>query len=615
MTHYTETVLLMYYTNKGTPIVGATFPDPSFRALVETFDENNNGYLSQLEIDEITEIHVTNEDAYDWCNDAYSLVGIEYLTGLYILEWDLDIHDTGICPGNFMELDLQNNQDLSSVTVRGGCLRELYVKGLPILNWLDCAHNQLNDLDLSDLPRLTNLLMGSNWLTSINLSKLTALEYLDISANELTTVDLSKLTKLQYLYCADNKLSSLDVSKLARLTDLYCGGNPFTSLTLTNNTKLQWLTCTNSKLTSLNLSKNTALKSVDVSHSKDLTSLTPGINSNIEWLRLIGCDSLASINISRCTKLKKTVTNKKGITEDGVTYIQYATYDDYNEPVYSIVANLGLVLFYETPKAQEVKSGTDATFTCKAAGNGTVSYQWQYLIPGESSWKNVSAASGKKSSYTLTTAPRHDGYQYRCKVTNMYGKSVYSSKVTLRVLGILTPPSAISTLPGKTVKFTVKATGTDLVYQWQFKKPGETTWQNVAAESGKTASYSLKAEVRHDGYTYRCRVKNAAGTVWSKTAVLTIIVTPEITQQPKSISTTAGKTAAFTVKATGGALSYQWYYKKPGETTWQKVSASSGKTASYSLTVEARHNGYQYRCKITNAAGSVTSVTVTLTVK
>ena len=365
----------------------------------------------------------------------------------------------------------------------------------------------------------------------------------------------------------------------------------------------------------LNVSKNTALKTLDCSDSSSLKTLKLGTNSVLDALRCIRNSKLTSVNISSCSKLKQTVGNKKGFVEDGKTYIQYAVYDEYDNPEICIQADLGLVLFYKMPKNVNTCAGKTASFSVKASGNGKLTYQWQYQKPGETSWNDVSAENGKKASYSLTTKPRHDGYKYRCKVTNLYGTSVYSSAVTLRVLGITTQPSPVSTAVGKTAVFTVEATGPDLQYQWYYKKPGETIWTVVTAASGKTASYSLTVKERHDGYQYFCRVTNAAGTVDSKAVKLTVVVTPTISSQPKSVSVIAGNPATFTVAASGGGLSYQWYYKKPGETTWQKVTAESGKTASYTLTVKERHNGYKYYCEITNAAGTVSSNTVKLTVK
>ena len=97
-------------------------------------------------------------------------------------------------------------------------------------------------------------------------------------------------------------------------------------------------------------------------------------------------------------------------------------------------------------------------------------------------------------------------------------------------------------------------------------------------------------------------------------ATLTVLVKPAITTQPSDKTVTAGATATFTVVASGEGLSYQWYYQKPGTSTWNACS-NSGTSASYSVVTAARHNGYQYKCVVTNAAGSVTSNTAALTVK
>ena len=90
-------------------------------------------------------------------------------------------------------------------------------------------------------------------------------------------------------------------------------------------------------------------------------------------------------------------------------------------------------------------------------------------------------------------------------------------------------------------------------------------------------------------------------------------ILPRIVSQPETVTVDAGETAVFTVKA-NGATAYRWQYQKPGSSTWTNVS-SNGASATYTLTTAARHNGYTYRCKVTNAAGSVYTKAVTLTVK
>lgn len=88
---------------------------------------------------------------------------------------------------------------------------------------------------------------------------------------------------------------------------------------------------------------------------------------------------------------------------------------------------------------------------------------------------------------------------------------------------------------------------------------------------------------------------------------------PTIITQPKSITVTAGETASFEVVASGSGLSYQWWYRKPGDTGWTAVK-SNGSSATYTLATQERHNGYTYRCKVKNSFGSVESAEVTLTV-
>ena len=86
------------------------------------------------------------------------------------------------------------------------------------------------------------------------------------------------------------------------------------------------------------------------------------------------------------------------------------------------------------------------------------------------------------------------------------------------------PTSQKDALPGKTVTFSVQATGTEpLGYQWQWKqfgKKGEKDrWQNVSTEGSTFQVMGVKAS--HAGY-YRCVVSNCAGSETSQRASLTV---------------------------------------------------------------------------------------------
>ena len=264
------------------------------------------------------------------------------------------------------------------------------------------------------------------------------------------------------------------------------------------------------------------------------------------------------------------------------------------------------------PSSQKVNEGAKAMF--KVVATGATGYQWYYQKSNDSTWYAVSN-NGTSATYTLTTAARHNGYKYKVKVSNSAGY-IWSNTVTLTVTTadeptITTQPTNQTVNEGANVTFKVVASNAES-YQWHYQKPNDSTWYAVS-NNGTSATYSLTTAARHNGYKYRVKVSNSAGYVWSNTVTLTVNLKPVITGQPSNVSTVVGKTVTFKVTATG-ATSYQWYYQKPGETTWIAVT-NNGTSATYTLTVATRHNGYKYKCEVINAAGSVYSNIVTLTVK
>ena len=84
-----------------------------------------------------------------------------------------------------------------------------------------------------------------------------------------------------------------------------------------------------------------------------------------------------------------------------------------------------------------------------------------------------------------------------------------------------------------------------------------------------------------------------------------------IVGQPKDTLAGEGKTAKITVQAVGDGLTYAWYYKKAGASSFKKSGNQLTETLSIKMT-EAWH-GAQFYCVVTDAYGkSVQSNTVTL---
>jgi hypothetical protein len=168
---------------------------------------------------------------------------------------------------------------------------------------------------------------------------------------------------------------------------------------------------------------------------------------------------------------------------------------------------------------------------------------------------------------------------------------------------ITTQPTSQTVNVGQGVTFSVVASGTaPLSYQWQ---------KNGANIAGATsASYTIGAAQASDAGTYSVVVSNSAGSVTSSTATLTVNVAPSITSRPASLTITAGQPASFNVVATGTApLSYQWQKSVSGN--WTNVGTNS---ATLAISAAASTDAGSYRVIVSNAVGSVTSNTATLTV-
>ncbi len=178
---------------------------------------------------------------------------------------------------------------------------------------------------------------------------------------------------------------------------------------------------------------------------------------------------------------------------------------------------------------------------------------------------------------------------------------------------ITAQPKNVTVVADNTATFTVTAEDADS-YQWQYSTNKGKSWADSPATGNKTAALKVAAAAYKNGYQYRCLVTNSAGTVTSSAATLTVVAKPSITTQPRNQTAAAGTTATFTVTAAGNNLSYQWQYSTNNGKSWGKSPATGNTTATLKVYVTAAKNGYQYRCIVTNEAGTATSGAAVLTV-
>ena len=266
-----------------------------------------------------------------------------------------------------------------------------------------------------------------------------------------------------------------------------------------------------------------------------------------------------------------------------------------------------------TQQPQSVTAGVGETveFAVKASGAG-LSYQWYYKKVGASwtKWPGHTTAS--------TSAVSNDswnGMQVRCQVTDERGNTENSETATITVmipLAVTQQPQSVTSYIGDTVKFAVKASGSGLSYQWFYRKSGASSWTKWPGHT--TATTSAISNDSWNGMQVRCAVTDSNGsTIHSEAATVTLCYPLEITQQPQSVTANVGDTVKFAVKASGSGLSYQWYYRKSGASSWTKWPGHT--TATTSATSNESWNGMQVRCTVTDSMGSKAqsnSATVTL---
>lgn len=178
---------------------------------------------------------------------------------------------------------------------------------------------------------------------------------------------------------------------------------------------------------------------------------------------------------------------------------------------------------------------------------------------------------------------------------------------------ITSQPVSVTQTVGTTAKFTVKATGVSMKYQWRVSGDGGKTWTNTKMTGYNTATLSVPVKKDKNGYIFKCVIKDTNNTVYSNS--VTLKVKGKITAQPQNITRNIGSTVAFHVEYSGVNPTYQWQYSWNGGSKWQNSGLTGCKTPTLSVEVIAGRNDYMYRCVIKDKNNTVTSNAATLKAK
>ena len=121
------------------------------------------------------------------------------------------------------------------------------------LRFLNCAFNELTNLDLSQNSLLNNVMCGFNNIQNLNISQNINLEHLMCSHNPISNIDLTQNINLKTLNCGVMFINELDVSQNLNLDTIACGYNQISNLDLSNNQSLIALFCGFNQLESLDV--------------------------------------------------------------------------------------------------------------------------------------------------------------------------------------------------------------------------------------------------------------------------------------------------------------------------------------------------------------------------
>ena len=299
--------------------------------------------------------------------------------------------------------------------------------------------------------------------------------------------------------------------------------------------------------------------------------------------------------------------DKDGLTAEKSLTVTVFCEHEFGDDHICDICGYGKLTITRQPENTWAYVGENAMFTVEAVGD-ELTYTWYYKNASASSF---SESSVKAASIGVQMTEARDGRQMYCVVKDKYGNTVKTDTVamTLRTkLEITKQPVNAWAYDGESAKVSVTAAGDGLTYQWYYKNVGD---EEFTASTTKTASYSLKMNADRDGHQVYCEVIDAHGNILkSDTVTLDTRFKPVITKQPESVTASDLEKISFSIEATGDGLTYQWYYRNAGTTTWKEAAS---KDVEYNTEMQATRDGRQVYCEVKDAYGnSISSNTVTM---
>ena len=250
-----------------------------------------------------------------------------------------------------------------------------------------------------------------------------------------------------------------------------------------------------------------------------VSALGRGVTYQWYYMRPNGVWSKTTISGSKKAVLPITA----GVNNNGTSYRCVITDEEGNQITSAagvLTLDTSLRITGISEDAYDV-NGESVTFHIDAVGKGTLSYQWQYKLAGETKWRTPGQASAKTADYVFKLKPSYDNIEVRCIVTDASGDTCTSDVRKANVFAITKQPNTVYAESGDSVTFAVEGIGQNLTYQWYYRRL-DGDWKKVTAAGYNTASLTITAQVKNNGSQYRCYVYDGVGNLIKSRAAMLI---------------------------------------------------------------------------------------------
>ena len=249
------------------------------------------------------------------------------------------------------------------------------------------------------------------------------------------------------------------------------------------------------------------------------------------------------------------------------------------------------------PKNDYDKSGAVVSTTVKAEGEG-LTYQWYFKDVGDTKFRK---ANDTDNVFSFKMAETKSGRQAYCRITDKYGTTIKTNTVKFHLFGITEQPQHVQKEDYNSyIKMSVTAEGEGLSYQWYYKNIDMSEFKPVSgSDGGQNSSYSYKLVWGTRGRKSYCVVSDRYGhSVKTNTVVGSLL---RVITLPTGDCANYGETVTAEAFATGTDITYRWYFKDVGDSSYTKSSVTNG---DFSFTMQESRVGRKAYCLIRDSFGN-----------